>query len=156
MKACCFIGHRDIKKTPELSDKIRRTVKNLIEAQGVDVFLFGGKSEFDDLCVRIVRGIKAERQEIQLIFVRENNRYIGEKYTNLLKVYDDSVMMSGTENAGKASYVERNQAMINASDFCVFYYDENYTPSGKRTKSGTKVAYEYAKKKGKNIINLYN
>ena len=66
------------------------------------------------------------------------------------------------EKAGKASYVERNQEMINHSKFCVVYYDENYLPprrkNGKRDlfdyqpKSGTKVALDYAIKRNKNII----
>ncbi len=58
-------------------------------------------------------------------------------------------------DAGRASYVERNQAMINDSDFCIFYYNKNYIPKTK-TKSGTKIAYEYALRKKKNIINLFN
>lgn len=51
--------------------------------------------------------------------------------------------------SGRVSYVERNQAMINDSDYCIFYYDENYQP-----KSGTALAYTYAKQKKKQIINI--
>ena len=57
--------------------------------------------------------------------------------------------------AGRASYVERNQAMIDDSDFCVFYYDKNYTPLT-QTNSGTKIAYLYAIKKKKIVINLFD
>ena len=66
--------------------------------------------------------------------------------------------------SGRASYVERNQAMINDSDYCVFYYDENYQLEmrkySKRSigyyqpKSGTAIAYAYAKQKKKIIINV--
>ena len=69
------------------------------------------------------------------------------------------------EKAGKASYVERNQEMINKSDFCVIYYDENYLPPRRKNsrrdlfhyqpKSGTAVAYDYAVKKKKKIINCF-
>ena len=31
--------------------------------------------------------------------------------------------------AGKASYIERNFAMIDDSDYCIFYYDNNYKPN---------------------------
>ena len=72
-------------------------------------------------------------------------------------------------SAGKASYVERNQAMIDVSDFCIFYYNEEYQPPRrKRTnrdlstyqpKSGTRLAYEYAvqksKKADKVVINMF-
>ena len=67
------------------------------------------------------------------------------------------------ENAGKASYVERNQEMIKKSDFCVIYYDERYLPPRRKNsrreltdyqpKSGTAVAYNYAIKK--KIINYF-
>lgn len=66
--------------------------------------------------------------------------------------------------SGRASYVERNQAMINDSDFCIFYYDENYEPEMRKypkrsigfyqPKSGTKLAYDYAKQKRKILINM--
>ena len=69
------------------------------------------------------------------------------------------------EKAGKASYVERNQEMINHSKFCVVYYDENYLPPRRKNsrrdlfdyqpKSGTAVAYNYATAKKKTIINTF-
>lgn len=68
--------------------------------------------------------------------------------------------------AGRASYVERNQEMINKSDFCIFYYDENYLPPRRKNsrrdlfdyqpKSGTVVAYEYALKKQTVIFNVFD
>ncbi len=67
------------------------------------------------------------------------------------------------ENADRVSYVERNQEMINESAFCIVYYDENYAPPRRRNsrrdltdyqpKSETKVAYDYAVKKKRQIIN---
>ena len=54
--------------------------------------------------------------------------------------------------------------MIDKSNVCIFYYDENYLPPRRRnakrdiadyqSKSGTKIAYDYAKTKNKKIINL--
>ena len=54
--------------------------------------------------------------------------------------------------------------MINKSDFCVVYYDKNYQPPRRKSnnrdspyyqpKSGTGVAYNYAMKKKKIIINI--
>ena len=53
--------------------------------------------------------------------------------------------------------------MIDASNFCVFYYNKNYEPKTKNQyssrKSGTRIAYEYAirkqEKTGKFIINVF-
>ena len=30
--------------------------------------------------------------------------------------------------SGKAAYIERNKAMIDDSDYCIFYYNQNYKP----------------------------
>ena len=55
--------------------------------------------------------------------MRSQYPYIGEQYKDyLLKFYDVTIMPTRVERAGKASYVERNQEMIDASDFCIFYY----------------------------------
>ena len=69
------------------------------------------------------------------------------------------------ENAGRASYVERNQEMINHGKFCVVYYDKNYLPPRRKNskrdlfdyqpKSGTAVAYDYAVKNKKIITNCF-
>ena len=67
-------------------------------------------------------------------------------------------------DAGKAAYVERNYEMIDNSRYCICYYDENYTPPRRKNsrqdllvyqpKSGTGIAFDYARKQGLNIINL--
>ena len=83
----------------------------------------------------------------------------------LLDGYEDSICPDGVAAAGKAAYVERNQAMIQASDFCVFYFNNEYLPASRKEskkaitsyqpKSGTGVAFDYAKAHGRTIINLY-
>ena len=55
-------------------------------------------------------------------------------------------MSDKVASAGQASYIERNELMINDSDYCVFYIDKKT-----KYKSGTKIAHEYAKSKNKNI-----
>ena len=166
MKTCSFFGHRNAKATPELCDNLRKTIVYLIKEKGVQRFLFGSKSSFDDLCLKTVTEIQKEYPEIKRTYVRSDYPYIPKQYKDyLLESYDDTLMPSKVENAGAARYVERNQEMINASDFCVFYYNEAYKPplrkryrsalSTYQPKSGTKLAYEYAKQKQKEIINLY-
>ncbi len=44
---------------------------------------------------------------------------------------------------------------IDKSDYCIFYYNHNYVLEN-NAKSGTKISYEYAVKRNKHIINLYN
>ena len=54
--------------------------------------------------------------------------------------------------------------MIDNSRYCICYYDENYMPPRRKNsrrnltdyqpKSGTGIAFDYARKKELNIINL--
>lgn len=162
---CCFFGHRKICETPDLVERLTITIKELIEQKAVNTFLFGSKSEFDDLCFKVVTNLKEQYPFIKRVYVREAYPDIGESYTNyLLESYEETYFLEKFRNAGRASYVERNQEMIIKSDFCVVYYDKNYSPPRRKNsrkdltdyqpKSGTKLAYDYAEKKGLIIINI--
>ena len=171
MKACSFFGHRDTPQTDGLKQKVRETVVRLIMEEGIDTFLFGSRSKFDDLCLIVVTELKEKYSHIKRVYVRSQYPYIDNHYKDyLLDSYDDTIMPKRVENAGKASYVERNQEMIDASDFCVFYYNPSYLPpkrkyakrdiSDYQPKSGTRLAWDYANQRiggGKNrvLINLY-
>lgn len=165
MNTCCFLGHRKIDETPELMEKLSITIENLIVNENVDTFLFGSKSDFDNLCHKIVTETKEKYAHIKRVFVRSAFPDVAESYeAYLLKSYEETYFPERMRNAGRASYVERNKEMINKSDFCVFYYDENYLPPRRKNskkglsdyqpKSGTAVAYTYAFQKKKNIINV--
>ena len=170
-KICSFIGHRNVKKTAKLREKLTDTLCWLITEKEVDKFLFGSKSNFDDFCQEIVKGLKEEYPHIKRVYVRMYYPELGEPYLGyILRDFEDTYMPERIENAGVARYVERNQEMIDGSDYCVFYYDENYKPPRRKyskrsvgdyqPKSGTKVAFDYAnqrKRGGKEItiINLY-
>ena len=164
-KTCCFFGHRKIDETEELKNNLYEIIENLIVNQKIDTFLFGSKSEFDDLCHKIVTDLKENYPHIKRIYVRSAFKHIPDWYEeSLLKHYEGTYFPEYMENAGRASYVERNQEMINQSKYCIVYYDENYLPPRRRNskrdffdyqpKSGTAVAYDYARKKKKIIINL--
>ncbi|MBQ2714729.1 MAG: DUF1273 family protein [Clostridia bacterium] len=162
-KTCCFIGHRTIINESIIRQKINETVQMLIKI-GVSTFYFGSKSAFDNIALEIVSEIKKQNSNIKRVYVRSYASYIDKTYKDyLLQLYDDTFMPAGIERAGKASYVERNQKMVELSDFCVFYYNTDYVPPSKRNNiaknyqpnSGTQLAYEYAKRKKKTIINVY-
>ena len=164
-KTCCFFGHRKIDETEELKNKLYEIIENLIVNEKVDTFLFGSKSQFDDLCHKIVTDLKEKYPHIKRTYVRSAFQHIPDWYEDsLLQHYEDTYFPEHMENAGRASYVERNQEMINHSKFCVVYYDENYLPPRRKNsrrdlfdyqpKSGTEIAYKYARKKGCEIINI--
>ena len=138
----------------------------MLLGKGFSTFLFGSRSAFDELSWEIVSEFKKEYPFIKRIYVRSVYPYIDKSYEEyLLNSYEETYFPAKLQNAGKSSYVERNYEMIDSSAYCIFYYNENYsvplkqknkrTPLFSGAKSGTKIAYEYAIKKGKNVINLY-
>ena len=115
--------------------------------------LFANKFRFNSLCHATVTQIKERYPHIKRIYVRAEYTNIDDTYkVYLLESYDDTYLPEKIIGAGKAVYVERNCEMINKSRFCIFYYDEQNTPTTR--KSGTKIAFDYAVKKGKQIINI--
>lgn len=154
----CFIGHRKITINEELVFSLKTTIIDLIN-KGVTTFLFGSKNEFDDLAWELVTKAKETHPFIKRIYVRCDYENISKKYESfLLKSYEETYFPSKIKNSGKLSYVKRNCEMIDNANFCVFYYNELYVlQSNEYTKrnSGTKIAYEYAIKKNKTVINLF-
>ncbi len=161
----CFIGHRKINDTPELREQLKSILTELIE-NGTVNFIFGDHSAFDSLCYDLVTQLKEKYPAIKRINFRKDYEDTDD-YTMqfLIAGYEESICPKGVGSAGRASYAERNQAMIRESDVCIFYYDEDYLPSRRRNsrrdlfdyqpKSGTAIAYDYALQKKKKIINCF-
>lgn len=176
-KACSFLGHRKIEITEKLNQKVKDIIEDLIINLNVEVFLFGSHSDFDYLCHLIVTELKGKYPNIirkcytcrsETCILESERVYWEEIYSHLKKVallgVEEEVEHKTKYTAGYTSYVERNQAMINDSDYCVFYYDENYESEMRKyskrsivcyqSKSGTVLAYIYAKQRKKQIINV--
>ena len=152
-KTCCFFGHRKINETEELKSKLIEIIEKLIVDEKVDKFLFGSKSRFNSLCLELVTEIKEKYPHIKRIYVRAEYLDINEHYKNyLLESYEDTYYPEKMLNSGRAAYVERNYEMIDNSHYCIVCYDKQNAPTTR--KSGTKIALDYAVKKGKQIINI--
>ena len=150
---CCFFGHRTITETEELKAKLTEIIEGLITEQKVDTFLFGSKSRFDDLCLELATEIKERYPHIKRVYVRAEFPDITDDYeVYLSQFYDETYFPEKIRNAGKAAYVERNREMIDCSRFCVVYCNQANAPTTR--KSGTKIALDYAVKKGREIIKL--
>lgn len=153
VKTCCFFGHRTINETEELKSKLVEIIERLIVDEKVDTFLFGSKSRFNSLCLKLVSEIKEKYPHIKRIYVRAEYPDINEQYINyLLESYEDTYYPEHIRSSGRAAYVERNYEMIDKSKFCIVYYDEPNAPTTR--KSGTKIALDYAVNKRKLITVL--
>jgi uncharacterized phage-like protein YoqJ len=154
MKSCSFFGHRDTTQTEELKQKVRETVERLIVEEGVDTFLFGSRSKFDELCHIVVTELKEKYPQIQRIAYlckHETACFVGEgmKMKQQIKKltgrdvyvpeYEDIKKSDRVNSAGRASYVERNQCMIKDSNFALFCL----RPQKTNRKSGAWIAFDY-------------
>ena len=149
---CCFIGHRRINETQELKATLCEIIEKLIVENQVDTFLFGSKSQFNILCLKLVTKYKENYPHIKRVYVRAEYPNIDEYYKNyLLQSYEYTYYPKKVMGAGRASYVKRNYEMIDNSDFCIVYYDEQIATTHK---SGTNIALNYAVKQGKEIFIL--
>ena len=166
--SCSFFGHRNTILTDGEKNKLERLIENLIR-KGVKTFLFGNKSKFYEECHKIVSDLMAKYEGLKrvmyvvksqgIIFSFQKEKW-QKRYNEMgLKDYiidvEEKREFKNINYAGKASYIERNLEMIDESDYCIFYYNEIFTKKLK-TKSGTALAYDYAMKKKKKIINLTN
>ena len=148
----CFIGHRKTSINKTFILRLENCITKLITCDNVDTFLFGSRSEFDDICLQTVTEFKKNYPHIKRVYVWSSYPFIDESYDQVIY-------------AGKAAYVERNKYLIDKADVCIFYYNENYQPpltlskkkqkNSYQQKSGTKIAYDYAVQKKKAIINLF-
>ena len=157
-KTCCFIGHRKIKITDELTLRLFNEIENLITKEGVLYFLFGSKSQFDILCHEVVTKLKLKYKDIQRIYVRAEFPYIDSDYKTFLSgSYEHTYYPEKILHTGKAVYIERNLHMLDVSKFCIMYYIDSYQPQTKpknefaierQSKSGTKIAFEASAGRG--------
>lgn len=162
---CCFFGHRKVPETQALRMRLYEIIESLISYNNVDTFLFGSKSGFDSLCREAVAELKEKYPHIKRIYVRAEYPEISDNYEKyLLESFEETYFPKRALGAGKAVYIERNLEMIDNAYICVVYYVNSYLPPKRKNskhdlfdyqpKSGTSIAYKYAVKKEKMIINL--
>ena len=153
--ACCVFGLRKITVVAVLKVKLTEIMENLIVSENVGTFFLGSRSQFDSLCCDVLCQLKGKYPHIHRVYVRAEYPVIGPDYEQyLLRWYDETYFPKIAENANRAVYLERNYEMIDKSCVCVVYYNSEYAP--KSRKSGTQIAYNYALKKKKKIINILN
>ena len=85
--------------------------------------------------------LKQDKKELEQMFSTAFKQDI------TLCEYEKEIEHKTKFTSGKASYIERNKAMIDASDFIVFYAKE-------RPDSGAWKAYKYAVKRKKLLVNI--
>lgn len=179
MKTCAFFGHRNVEASDNMICLLRDILKDLI-VNGTIEFIFGSKSQFDTICYQVVSELKEIYPHINRIsfnapheevFTSQKEKEYFENVTLKLfkrkecyKLFEKAFDSENAVKAKRNAYIARNKDMIDKSDVCLFYYDENYQPPLRvkskylyeyQPKSGTGYAYQYAKQKKKHIINIF-
>ncbi len=116
-------------------------IENLITKENVATFYFGGQSDFDDICHEIVTKLQLTRPHIKRICIpcrhesvifKHEKEEIDRRYNNFfkreynVKDFDEQIRLDNVILAGNWAYSQRNKEMINRSNICVLYYNENY------------------------------
>ncbi len=151
IKICSFFGHRDVEITESLYATTVAEIKKSVDF-GCRTFYFGGYGDFDDLCYEIVSQIREEQPDLEIkrIYCVAQEKYLWKKvrYFNA-EDYDELIYLQPSFEGWYKSIYFRNCAMIDKSDYVIFYAED-------KENSGAFKAYKYAKKKkDKEIVNLF-
>ena len=149
-KICTFAGHGKYYYSEDTYKKIISCLKQLICDKNISEFWVGNYGSFDAMAARAVINIKEEYPHIKLCLVvpyitSHINKFIIE-YKN---IYDEIIVADISPQTPVRAYIPLcNQYMVDNSD-CLLCYIE-------RKSGGAFKTYEYALKKGIQIINISN
>ena len=148
-KVCSCFGHLEVEITDELVARTEEEIDRAI-ADGVRVFLFGGRSDFDDLVYDVVT---RKREQQPYLGIRRIFCFPLENHLRKPPAWFRKKEYEGLECPTKrfdwwyTAIYYRNCAMIDSSDSVLFYAE-------KRQDSGAYKAYKYAVSSRKKIVNL--
>ena len=141
-----FCGHSNYLFSDEEKEKLKQLLIKEIRKNPTCKFYLGGYGDFDSLCLRTLRELKKEFQDIELIFITP---YIDKNYSKLefAKYYYDDVIFPPLESVPrKFAILKRNEWMVDSADLVIAYVKYSW--------GGAAKTLEYAKRKKKQIINL--
>ncbi len=143
-----FTGHKNTICSDELREKISVAIlENFVPED--TVFYCGGYGNFDNLCASVIRDIKKDFPELTLIFVTP---YITEGYQERLRyikearLYDEILYPELEKVPYKFAISKRNEWMTKKADLVIAFVKNSW--------GGAYKTLEFAKRKGKKIINL--
>ena len=149
-KTCSCFGHSDVDITDDLIARTRIEIDKAIE-DSVRIFLFGGRSDFDDLCYDLVTEKKNANPQLNIkrVFCFALDKQLRKPPRWYVpKEYEALECPTKDFDYWYTAIYYRNLAMIDQSDLILFWVEE-------RENSGAYKTYRYAVKKHKRIVNLF-
>ncbi len=153
MKSVCFTGHRDVKITRELKDRLMETLEMLIQ-MGCTDFYAGGAVGWDMLCEAAVLALRKKYPGIKLHLIlpcscsEQTKAWKDEQklLLALIRVFaDEEEYVSDHYYNGCMKL--RNERLVLYADCCVCYCN-------KKSPSGTGQTVRMAINKGIEIFNM--
>lgn len=144
-----FLGHANFIGTKESEEKILAFLEEVVGDNSADMYL-GGYGGFDEFSFECCKKYKESHRNISLVFVTP---YITIEYQRnhleYAKTRYDSIIYPEIEDKPKRfAIVYRNKYMVEMADYIVAYVSHCW--------GGAYSTYNYAKRKGKKIVNLAN
>lgn len=131
-KGCCFVGHHDVKRTPELEKRLTLLTEKMIK-KGVTNFLvdcepgwaeicmdvvFELREKYPDICPRIIMACPIQEQ-IEKVRRRRQKRLeeLIYKYMSIAVILTNDKL---------SDYAKCRKEMLRQCDCCVCYYEKNH------------------------------
>lgn len=155
-KSCFFTGHRILKITDALSERLRATLIEFIE-NGVTDFYAGGAIGWDMFCENTLLQLKTYYPHIKLHLIlpcppnEQTARWCvtqKNEYFRILKAADNVETLSTAYH--KDCMKIRNFRLVELGDICVCYYNEQHGYGG------TYQTVRLAREHGKVICNFFD
>ena len=148
-KSCAFTGHRDIKNISEVKAKLKEILRELIK-KGYTDFYNGGAIGFDFISAACVIELKKE-YDITLNMILPCKDQALKWSDDYKKVYQTIIAKSDSVEYIEEKYTaycmqKRNRALCEKCDILIAYLEKNT--------GGTLFTVNYAKKLGKDVINI--
>lgn len=141
-----FCGHSNYLFSDDIKEQLKNILVNEIIKNPTCNFYLGGYGDFDGLCLRTLKDLKADFPEIKLIFITP---YLDKNYSKLefAKYYYDDVIFPPLESVPlKFAILKLNEWMVEQADLVIAYVMYSW--------GGAAKTLEYAKRKKKRIINI--
>jgi len=143
MSVCTFFGHSYCPET--VKPRLRETLVDLIETQGVDVFYVGNHGDFDRMTRSLLRELSAQYPHIRYAVVLA---YVPQKRDEFdQRDWSDTMLPEGIERVPPRFAISwRNRWMLDRADIVVTYITHSW--------GGAAQFAELAEKKGKLVVGL--
>ena len=141
-----FCGHSDFLFDNTVKEKLSELLIQEIRKNPTCKFYLGGYGNFDSLCLSILKELKADFPNIELLFITP---YLNKKYSKLetAKLYYDDIIYPSLESVPPRFCISRrNEWMVDEADFVIAFVKYSW--------GGAAKTLEYAKRKKVPFYNL--